>query len=829
MTNNQAYNNQIVINNQKPINQTGLGIGNWLLKFIWSLGFGYWLLFFMTLCLFASPAAQAAEEPVNYKSGISVLFGGTRGIDWDEEVFWHNPVQDDHKVVYIKSVTPIVMQHNERNMHQNFEGAWTYDGVGDKGVIRYKVDNDLSYDACWSKKATVAIGSAGDLRYPAYSGPFIFASLQYHNGGGVLGSFGPGKGVLDKYADEWHTLSFADDDEWLIAGYAKFNPNSHGQAETLASDGKTMLFVVNPKTPLIRFNKDASHAQYYTTPAKSFGIDYVYDQTTYLTDNVSIVLSNIMGGEISYRINGGQAVTYSGPLSSGNLKDGINTIEFWYQGGSVKKRTIIKDPDYSSSGEMHGYSLWKDEAELSIVKGRLQRGVDHGYKAWYGYIKADNFHNHHNVIFGTGRRIDSSASLGNAFVALVEGYNYVKQGETMSYALFAKNFLLDNVCNLDPLWFGDASGQPNPCRELTDRGYYDVAAFFSNAFAYDILIKDYKSTQYTSGITPIEDFKIRDSLARFCYQVQMEMGNYGDYMRTYNVQGMWGMARALGGAIIAVVMPSYNTRYYGTSGFDGTKAVYPYTPYPDYPVSWKDAFFAETNQLYVYPNQAHRYDEQALWLSGLTTDALITEQAYTRADGLQVSPGNFADRIGYFSLMGPCLYITANVMKMKYGYTYELWEKAFDNANKGQLYGLKATADPLNSDNLAYKFPQLLLINKRFPELAILADQNLHKDYDNPETNFTIWKQMSTNYVYSIAFYQDDWASAIVYGDLSGEGDVTAYDAALAARIAVGLDTADANKTKIADVSGDGSVTAYDAALIAQKAVGLIVKFPVES
>jgi PKD repeat protein len=72
--------------------------------------------------------------------------------------------------------------------------------------------------------------------------------------------------------------------------------------------------------------------------------------------------------------------------------------------------------------------------------------------------------------------------------------------------------------------------------------------------------------------------------------------------------------------------------------------------------------------------------------------------------------------------------------------------------------------------------------------------------------------------------------ASIIYGDISGDGALSAYDAALAARIAVGLDaypTGD-NLTK-ADVSGDGFVTAYDAALIAQKAVGLITKFPVES
>ncbi len=71
---------------------------------------------------------------------------------------------------------------------------------------------------------------------------------------------------------------------------------------------------------------------------------------------------------------------------------------------------------------------------------------------------------------------------------------------------------------------------------------------------------------------------------------------------------------------------------------------------------------------------------------------------------------------------------------------------------------------------------------------------------------------------------------SLFYGDISGDSALSAYDAALCARIAVGLDaypTGD-NLTK-ADVSGDGFVTAYDAALIAQRAVGLISKFPVES
>ena len=71
-------------------------------------------------------------------------------------------------------------------------------------------------------------------------------------------------------------------------------------------------------------------------------------------------------------------------------------------------------------------------------------------------------------------------------------------------------------------------------------------------------------------------------------------------------------------------------------------------------------------------------------------------------------------------------------------------------------------------------------------------------------------------------------ASTILYGDVSGDGEVSAYDAALTAQAAVGLITLTSNQLKAAEVSGEGEVSAYDAALIAQKAVGLIDKFPVE-
>lgn len=70
-------------------------------------------------------------------------------------------------------------------------------------------------------------------------------------------------------------------------------------------------------------------------------------------------------------------------------------------------------------------------------------------------------------------------------------------------------------------------------------------------------------------------------------------------------------------------------------------------------------------------------------------------------------------------------------------------------------------------------------------------------------------------------------SSASILGDVNSDGEVTAYDAALTAHIAVDLEHPDIKNRAAAEVSGDGEVSAYDAALIAQRAVGLIEKFPI--
>jgi parallel beta-helix repeat protein len=67
------------------------------------------------------------------------------------------------------------------------------------------------------------------------------------------------------------------------------------------------------------------------------------------------------------------------------------------------------------------------------------------------------------------------------------------------------------------------------------------------------------------------------------------------------------------------------------------------------------------------------------------------------------------------------------------------------------------------------------------------------------------------------------------YGDVSGNGTISAYDASLILQHLVGLITLTSEQQEIADVSDNGAISAYDAALILQYTVGLITKFPVET
>lgn len=68
--------------------------------------------------------------------------------------------------------------------------------------------------------------------------------------------------------------------------------------------------------------------------------------------------------------------------------------------------------------------------------------------------------------------------------------------------------------------------------------------------------------------------------------------------------------------------------------------------------------------------------------------------------------------------------------------------------------------------------------------------------------------------------------SGILIGDVSQNGTISAFDAALVLQSVVSLYTLSPSQTIAADVSGDGTVTAFDASLILRYVVGLITGFP---
>jgi len=69
---------------------------------------------------------------------------------------------------------------------------------------------------------------------------------------------------------------------------------------------------------------------------------------------------------------------------------------------------------------------------------------------------------------------------------------------------------------------------------------------------------------------------------------------------------------------------------------------------------------------------------------------------------------------------------------------------------------------------------------------------------------------------------------APIIGDVSGDCNITAYDASLVLKSVVGLVTLTAEQQIAADVTGDKSISALDAALILQYSVGIITRFPAQ-
>ena len=80
----------------------------------------------------------------------------------------------------------------------------------------------------------------------------------------------------------------------------------------------------------------------------------------------------------------------------------------------------------------------------------------------------------------------------------------------------------------------------------------------------------------------------------------------------------------------------------------------------------------------------------------------------------------------------------------------------------------------------------------------------------------------------------EDWVALVeekvdnLYGDVSGDGDVSALDASLVLQHSIGLIVLPQSLLTIADVSGNGDISAFDGSMILQRVIDLISCFPAD-
>ncbi|MDX2187621.1 MAG: hypothetical protein SFV32_11860 [Opitutaceae bacterium] len=669
-----------------------------------------------TLLLFVGDSSAQDSELTNWKSGISAEWGTVDGLgkgsSYVEEYYYFDKRTWDAKTVYLRSSTPIILSYNARS-----KSAST-------GIIRYKIDRDRQYYHKWADSS--ARKDTAKL-LPAYTEPFTLASQTFDAGVPVVGTVGWNssnladkatyhRGVLDEFGDEWHVLSYASDDN--IAARA----SSVDQA-FYAKDGKTLNLVVDPKAPGVSIRATGT-GQFYTTSPKAYWTPKVVRQTTYIASGssgeVTIELSDLFNRSVVYRINGGEWVdsaTRSVLLDSGKFQNGTNTLEYLSKGLEANKRirTIIKNPSHPSLSETHGLYLLESPAHFGKVKGRLGREP---YKSFYTSIKTradmsgqsawDSFAGQGQRDPG-GQTSPTVASLNNAFVALVEGWNYTIPGQNKSAGRYAKAMLLENLRTVDPLGFEmQHSSDAIPCRELHYRGYYDAYPLLTAAFAYDIIAANFRSDQVEGGLTAIEDLYVRDRLASFVFEAMQWTAG----MTQLDDPGMWGGARIMAAVSIAMILSEYSSPIYGTSGFGNVQETFPLTPYQTDRLTWKKALF-DGDYPSNGPEPRGQYPNYR-W-TGQGRGQLTAPESYSVASTIY-QRGQWMDKAAYFTppLMERHILVWANMARLWGGNKSDLGlEALFNHAATGALIGTK---DPL--PQTPARRDLLLLMNDRWPSLV---------------------------------------------------------------------------------------------------------------
>jgi len=550
-----------------------------------------------------------ADEPLlpleNRKSGISIDLSGENGKDWAVEQFFHDPSLGD-QVIFLKDHVAISLAHNANNsiMHRGVGlpgaiGAAGPDGrpkTGDEGDIHWKLDRDMQ-SHCYTTAGDETIPDFA----PPYTRPIRLGELTYDGEKPVLGSVGDNGapwgdrprttrerfayGQRDAAGNEWHTLTYWDDDGPI---FRKINKSPHRQG---ASDGHWVYLCVNPRTPVLQFKASAGE-QYYTTPIKTYHVPKTWPQTTYLTGRVRLSLLNLTNEEpVYYRVGDGAWTRYDRPLVMKAILDQGNTPVAFHtrlgRGGPVMSRTLVMDPAAPAPNERHGYMLWADDAEKAQCIEKLQ--TIEPFATSYRIFQS-SFYMGSEARLGDARggwrsgASMASKCLNNALVAVVEGVE-----NKPDLAATAKKRLM-RIARLEAVGFENGVNSATPSKDYLNELGQTLQLYADAGVAYDLLAGAFRSSHDPAGMTPIEERWIRDGLAEIAKTMLQFRGNWSFTSGGGDVHWAYGYELALG--IIAASMPTYSTRYFGASGADGRNTCVAdwdgkfWNPFPDQGATW---------------------------------------------------------------------------------------------------------------------------------------------------------------------------------------------------------------------------------------------------
>mgnify|MGYP002713159231 CR=1 FL=1 len=567
-------------------------------------------------------------------SAIDVNPSGAYGVDFVIEPSYHDRKKDDRVVIYMKSTSTIALSRNASRDRDPAGGI-----ASQASPVTFKIDRDEQ-----GGDKYIGTGILGQV----YSSPLDFRTMEYEQGVKVLGTLGHNgqgygvnaekttarywRGIQGPFKDEWHVLTAYQQDGWY----------SGKNGKTKGSDAIVIPLVLDPKTPVFQIEA-LKGGQFYTTPAKVYHIPHIHERTTYLDGKNLIHLFNLLDASaIQYRVDGGTWKTYAGPISAGQIFHKAKTAYDFEARigtqGQIRKRTFHYLPGYPSLLEQHPSKLlFPSETARKAVLSWQQNSAYAAHKDAYSALVNYTFYSGMDRTYGQGIRrgwrayMESSRfALRNAFVAMTDGVTKTYNGKR--FADQAKDILLE-LNSVEPVGMENALWLAGPALERVVLGQEQVG-LMDGAMAYDLLISIYREADgFSTGITEIEDIKIRDNLASQALTGLQFAGNNSNSTGEGSMH--WGYGEELAMGTIAAVMPAYDSIYYGTSGADGlTKATHLNAPFPNQKVTWSE-YISNPNVALPghpglrFPARHNKIYQNGVWMGAKNYDAAFTR--YTPA------------------------------------------------------------------------------------------------------------------------------------------------------------------------------------------------------